>query len=322
MRIQPGFLLLFLALLAVPFIASGYTIYVVCLVFVHGIAAVGLDILMGYSGQVCFGQAAFVAIGAYVTAFLVENGISYWLCLPIAGTMAALAGIMIGLPALRIRGHYLALATLSFAYIVYLILIHWESLTGGPRGLSASRPTWPFSFEKDEYFYFIIISISIALFIVARNIVSSRYGRAFIAIQKDEIVSKSMGISLTKYKTLAFVISSFYAGIAGGLYGPLVGFLDPLSFTILDSAYYLMMTVLGGRGTVFGGIIGAAFFVILPEALREAKKWQELSFGLVFLCFLIFMPNGIMGFIKKYQFFLVKRIDGVRFLGRLSKKRE
>ena len=292
------------------------------LVLVYSIAAIGLDILMGYSGQVCFGQAGFVAVGAYATAFLVKNGLSYWVSLPIGGIVAALAGLMIGIPAIRIRGHYLALATMSFAYIIHLVLVHWESVTGGPRGLIAARPLWPISFEKEKYFYFVILFIVIPLFIVARNIVRSKYGRAFLAIQKDEIVSKSMGINLTIYKTLAFIVCSFYAGIAGGLYGPLIGFLDPLSFTILDSALYIMMIVLGGRGTLFGAFIGAAFFAILPEVLREAKKWQEFSFGIIFICFLIFMPHGVMGFIKKYQSFFAGQNRRVRFLRYLFVERQ
>lgn len=316
MRQQPSILLLFLLLLLVPFSGSRYLIYVISLVSVLSVAAVGLDILMGYCGQVCFGQAGFVAVGAYATAFLVNQGFSYWMSLPIGGILAALSGLIIGLPALRIRGHYLALATMSFAYIIHLVLIHWEGVTGGPRGLLASRPNWPLSFEDDRYFYFFILIIAIPFFITARNIVKSRYGRTFIAIQKDEIISKSMGINLTRFKTLAFVICSFYGGIAGGLYGPLIGFLDPLSFTILDSAYYIMMIVLGGRGTVFGAVIGAAFFTIVPEILREAKKWQELSFGLIFICFLIFMPDGVMGFLKKVGPFLTEQMRFPRLLSR------
>ncbi len=316
MKIRPGLLLLLLILILIPFLGSPYLIYVVSLFSVFAIAAVGLDILTGYAGQVCFGQAGFVAVGAYVTAYLVKHGFSYWISLPTGGALAAVAGLMIGLPALRIRGHYLVLATLSFGYIIHLVLVHWESVTGGPRGLIAARPTWPISFSEDQYFYFPIILITISLVIIARNIVKSKYGRAFLAIQKDEIVSKSMGINLTKYKTLAFIISSFYAGIAGGLYGALLGFLDPLSFTILDSAYYIMMVVLGGRGTLYGAIIGAAFFTILPEVLRSAQKWQELSFGLIFICFLIFMPYGVMGFIQRYQVSFVEKIRKMEFLGR------
>jgi branched-chain amino acid transport system permease protein len=316
MKVRPALLLLFLILFLVPFFGSHYLIYVIGLALVYGIAAVGLDILMGYCGQVCFSQAGFVAVGAYATAFLVKNGLSYWVSLPIGGIVAALAGLMIGIPALRIRGHYLALATLSFAYIIHLILIHWERVTGGPRGLIAARPSWPISFDE-KYFYFVILFIVIPLFIVARNIVNSKYGRAFLAIQKDEIISKSMGINLTKYKTLAFVISSLYAGIGGGLYGPLIGFLDPLSFTFIDSCNYVVMIVLGGRGTLYGAFIGAAFFTILPEVLRGAEKWQELFFGLIFICFLIFMPNGVMGLIRRYQFSLIERFRKMSLLRNL-----
>lgn len=313
MKVKPPLLLLLLILFLVPFLGSRYMVYVIGLMLVYGIAAVGLDILMGYCGQVCFSQAGFMAIGAYTTALLVKNGLSYWVSLPMGGVMAALAGLLIGIPALRIRGHYLALSTLSFAYITHLTLVHWESVTGGPRGLIAAHPSWPISFDE-KYFYFVIIFIIIPLFIVARNIVNSKYGWAFFAIQKNEIISKSMGINLTKYKTLAFAISSLYAGIAGGLYGPLIGFLDPLSFTFIDSCNYVVMIVLGGRGTLYGAFIGAAFFTILPEMLRGAEKWQELFFGLIFIWFLIFMPNGVMGFIRRYQFSLIERFRKMSLL--------
>ena len=300
--------ILFILLAVVPFIGGRYLTYVISLAAVFAIGAVGLDILMGYSGQICFGQAGFVAVGAYTTAILVKHGLSYWLSLPVGGIVAGVAGVMIGLPALRIRGHYLALATMSFAYIIHLVLVHWEKLTGGPRGLIAARPDWPLSFSEDQRFYFPILLICIVLFFIARNIARSKFGRSLIALQKDEIVSRSMGINITRYKTLAFIISSFYGGVAGGLYGALVGFLDPLSFTILDSAYFIMMIVLGGRGTLYGALIGACFFTILPEVLRGAQKWQELSFGLIFICFLIFMPNGVMGFIQRYRLSFLERV--------------
>jgi ABC-type branched-subunit amino acid transport system ATPase component/ABC-type branched-subunit amino acid transport system permease subunit len=323
MKIRPFFLFILFILLLFPFLGDSYLVYIIDLVLIVSIAAVGLDILMGYAGQICFGQAGFIAVGAYATAFLVKNGLFYWFALPMGGLFAASAGLLIGLPALRIRGHYLALATLSFGYIIHLVLIHWESVTGGPRGLIAARPTWPFSFEEDNHFYFIIILISIFMFVVGRNIITSKYGRAFLAIQKDDIIAKSMGINLTRYKTLAFVLSSFYAGIAGGLYGSLIGFLDPLSFTVIDSAYYMMMIIIGGRGTLFGGFIGAAVYIIIPELFRRAEFFQELLFGLVFLCFLLLMPNGVMGFLKKHRSVFVEQIRRVRFLSILFEgKRE
>ena len=296
-----GLLILLLILLAVPFLGGNYMIYIASLMIVVSIAALGLDILTGYAGQICFGQAGFIAVGAYCSAFLMKAGVPFWLSVPGGGVAAGLSGLIIGLPALRIRGHYLALATLSFAYIIHLILVHWESVTGGPRGLVVSRPTWPSFFSQDKYYYLVILFVAIILFVVARNIVRSRYGRAFLALQKDEIISRAMGINLTIYKTIAFVISSFYAGIAGGLYGPLLGFLDPLSFSIMDSAFYIMIIVIGGRGTLYGSIVGAAVYVFIPELLRRAEFFQELFFGVIFLCFLILMPDGVVGFLRRHQ---------------------
>lgn len=304
-KTHPGLLVLALILIAIPFLGGSYLVYILSLVIVMSVAAAGLDILTGYAGQICFGQAGFIAVGAYCSAFLMKAGIPFWMSMLGGGIAAAVSGFIIGIPALRIRGHYLALATLSFAYIIHLILIHWESVTGGPRGLVVGRPSWPAFIHQDKYFYFVILLVAVILFVVARNIVRSRYGRAFLALQKDEIVSKAMGINLTIYKTIAFVISSFYAGIAGGLYGPLLGFLDPLSFSILDSAFYIMIIVIGGRGTLYGSIVGTAIYVFIPELLRRAEFFQELLFGVIFLCFLILMPEGVIGFLKRYRPFLL-----------------
>lgn len=306
-------ILIFLLMLT-PLWADSYFVYIFSLALVISIAAVGLDILMGYAGQICFGQAGFMAVGAYTTAYLVNHGLSLWLSLPIGGILSGLAGLIIGLPALRIKGHYLALATMSFAYIIYLILLHWESVTGGPRGMPALRPEWPISFAEDTRFFFIILGIAIAMVAFARNIVASKYGRAFMSLQKDEIVSKSMGINLLKYKTLAFMISSFYGGIAGGLYGPLIGFLDPQSFFVIESAYFLLIVLLGGRGTIYGAILGAFIFVSIPELVRRAEHFQEVIYGLIFLAILIYMPSGIMGLFSKYKAFFTKRLGSERLL--------
>jgi len=296
----------------VPIWAGSYLVYILSLALVISIASVGLDILMGYAGQICFGQAGFMAVGAYSTAYLVSCGLSFWLSLPIGGIISGLAGLVIGLPAMRIKGHYLALATMSFAYIIYLVLLHWEGVTGGPRGMAALRPEWPISFTEDTRFYFIILSITILMIAFAQNIVSSKYGRAFMSLQKDEIVSRSMGINLINYKTLAFIISSFYGGIAGGLYGPLIGFLDPLSFSVIESAYFLLIVLLGGRGTIYGAILGAFIFVSIPELVRRAEQFQEVIYGFIFLVILIYMPSGIMGLLHKSKSFLAKHLGGKR----------
>ena len=314
MRLWPVCLILVLLAAITPFWAGTYLIYVMSLALVMSIGAVGLDILMGYAGQVCFGQAGFMAIGAYVTAYLVKAGLTFWVSWPIGGIAAGLAGLAVGVPSMRIKGHYLALATLSFAYIVYLTLVHWESVTGGPRGMAAVRPDWPVSFKGDASFFLLVLGTTILMVILARNIVNSRYGRAFIALQKDEIVSKSMGIHLLRYKTLAFILSSVFGGIAGGLFGPLVGFLDPLSFSMLESAYFMLIVLMGGRGTLFGGILGSFIFVAIPELVRRAEHMQEAIYGFIFLIILIFMPYGIIGaFIKRRSFFL-EQIRKVRFL--------
>ncbi len=288
-------LLLVALLLILPLGFRGYYLYVASLVFIYAIGAVGLDLLMGFTGQICFSQAAFFGVGAYGTGILLKWNVPFGAATIAGGVLAAVAGLAIGLPALRIRGHYLALATMAFAGIVHLALIHGEFLTGGPRGLLVERPHWPISFEGDLRYYYLVLLVALLMYILARNILHSRVGRTFIAIRENEIVSQSFGIHVPSAKALVFVISSFYAGIAGGLYGSLVGFLDPLSFGIMESAFFVMMIVIGGRGTLAGAIVGAAFFIVLPEGLRGFEKVEELFFGLIAIVCLIFMPGGIVG---------------------------
>lgn len=316
------YLILGFILMLTPLWAGSYFIYMLSLVLVMSIAAVGLDVLMGYAGQICFGQAGFMAVGAYTTAYMVNHGLSFWIALPIGGILSGLAGLAIGLPSLRITGHYLALATMAFASIIYFILLHWESVTGGPRGMQALRPDWPISFAEDTHFFFLILLVTIAMVAIAKNIVSSKYGRAFISLQKNEIVSKSMGINLLRYKTLAFIISSFYGGIAGGLYGPLIGFLDPLSFSMIESAYLLLIVLLGGRGTIYGPILGALLFLSIPELARRAELFQEVIYGTIFLVILIYMPSGLIGIFKKYKSFCIEQLGKIEFFNQLFRRLE
>ncbi len=290
----------FVFLLLLPFFLGRYHMYVVNLVGISIILALGLALLTGFTGQISLGHAAFFGIGAYASALLTSKlAIPFWISCPLGGVLAAFISLGIGLPALRIKGHYLALATLGFGQIIQLILIHWDSLTNGPRGLVVPRPAFGgFRFSSDFTYYYIILIVTIALTWFSWNLLGSRIGRAFISIRDSSVASASLGINLTKYKVLAFLLSSFFAGVAGGLYGPLVKFIDPLGFGLWQSALYLMMIVVGGMASIPGALIGAILLTVLPEILRGFAQYREVIYGVALLLCLIFMPRGIYGLFR------------------------
>ena len=287
-------------LLVLPFFLGRYHMYVVNLVGISVILALGLALLTGFTGQISLGHAAFFGIGAYASALLTSKlAIPFWFSCPLGGVLAALISLGIGLPALRIRGHYLALATLGFGQIIQLILIHWDSLTNGPRGLVVARPALGgLKFSSDSTYYYVILIVTAALTWFSWNLVRSRIGRAFISIRDSAVASASLGINLTKYKVLAFLLSSFYAGVAGSLYGPLVKFIDPLGFGLWQSALYLMMIVVGGMASIPGALIGAVLLTVLPEILRGFAQYREVIYGVALLLCLIFIPRGIYGLFR------------------------
>ena len=301
----------FALLLILPLFLGRYHMYVVNLVGISILLAVGLTLLTGFTGQISIGHAAFFGIGAYTSALLTTKlMIPFWLSCPLGGITAAFISLGIGLPALRISGYYLTLATLSFGQIIQLVLIHWDSLTNGPRGMVLPRPSLgPVTFLTDGTYYYIILVVTIVFTYFALNLVRSRVGRAFISIRDSAVASASLGVNLTKYKVVAFLVSSFYAGIAGGLYGPLVKFIDPMGFGLAQSSLFVMMIVLGGMASIPGAIIGASVLTILPEVLRGFTEYRELVYGIALLIFLIFMPRGIYGLARYFvTHFSLKKI--------------
>lgn len=285
-------------LLAVsPFFMDAYDLYIFSLIGIAVILAVGLNLVMGYAGQISLSHGAFFGMGAYGTAILMEKlGFSFWIAWPLGGILAALVGIIIGLPALRVGGHYLALVTLGANEIFNLILIHAESLTKGVVGFKMARPRiGTFSFSEDVHFYYIVLVTCGVLTWVARNIVKSQFGRAFNAIRESETAAQAIAINLYEYKLIAFAISAFYAGIAGGLYGSLIKFIDPTNFDLFLSIKYLAIVIVGGLGSIPGSLIGAAILTILPELFRTFGDYQHLIYGFILLVFVIFLPRGIIG---------------------------
>jgi branched-chain amino acid transport system permease protein len=288
--------LIALAFALPPFLNSYYH-FVGGLALINVIIAIGLNILTGNAGQISMCQASFMAIGAYSTThFVAQFGLNYWLALPLAGVFTALCGFIVGFPALRLRGFYLAVATLGFLEFSQILIENLTSITGGVRGLASPRPAlFGVKLAQELYFYYVILLLTLLGIWCARSLRQSSTGRAFNAIRNSEAAAQTLGIPLARTKLIAFVIASFYGGIGGGLYATLVGFIDPLEFNLLTSIRHIIFITVGGLGSVTGSIIGAVAFTVLPELLRSFKEYHEFVFGAILLLSLIFMPNGIVG---------------------------
>jgi branched-chain amino acid transport system permease protein len=254
---------------------------------------------MGYAGKVSLAQAAFMGIGAYVSVLLVQNaGVNYWLAMLIAVIVCTLIGAGIGFPALRVEGHYLAFVTLGFNELVILVLRNEDQWTGGPQGiLDIARPSiFGFSlFEPVRFYYFCMVMLALVSLLVW-YMIRSPWGRAFKALRDNPNRAESLGLSTTTYTLIAFAIGSGLAGVAGTMLAPLVEFTDPQSFQLVRSLEFLLMVMVGGRGTLVGPFIGAFFAKVLPEWLRFADEYYLIFFSIFVMVLIIFFPNGIAGF--------------------------
>ncbi|MCD6569847.1 MAG: branched-chain amino acid ABC transporter permease [Deltaproteobacteria bacterium] len=310
------YLLLITGFLLAPLVVGTYWVSLMNLIGIYVIVALGLNLLTGYTGQISLGHAAFFAIGAYTSAILTGKfGISFWLALPAAGVLAALVGILIGLPALRLKGLYLAIATMGFAFIVEEIIIQWEGVTNGVNGINVVRPALgPFNFTTDESYYYLIFFTVLLMTIILKNILRTPTGRAFIAIRDSEVAAESMGINLAIYKTAAFGISAFYAGIAGSLFAHFMLFIGPENFDFMVSISFLVMILVGGLGSVHGAVFGAIFITFLPEIISLSKDYlpsiiaeqaglQAAVYGLILVLFIRFEPLGLYGRWLKIKFY-------------------
>ena len=290
-----------LCIAIIPLLVGKYHIYIMNLMCVSVIIALGLNFIVGYAGQINIGQSAFVAVGAYTTGLLMGRlGLSFWIAMPAGAIFATIVGMLLSIPTLRIKGVYLALVTFGFASVVEILIITWLPLTGGADGMTIG-PAYvgKYAINSDLKAFYVIFPVMLLLIYFAHNIVNkSRIGRAFVAIRDSEAASKAVGIDVSKYKVMAFMLSSLYGGIAGGLYGMLTSLISPDAFNVLQSVIYLCMIVVGGMGTILGSIIGGAFLSILPEMLRGAQEMQELFFAVVIILSIIFLPRGIAGLIK------------------------
>ena len=289
-----------IGLLILPKFLGNYSIFLLSMLAVYALVSIGLNLLMGFTGQIAAGHAGFLALGAYFTAILSAKFV--WMpCLAsllLAGIFTGIIGFLLGIPILRLKGFYIAMATLAFGVVVSEIILQWSSLTNGDNGLDVPVATIAgFAFDSDYKLFYLIISVTIILTLLAKNLVNGYIGRAFIALRESEVAAQTIGIDLAKYKTIAFAVSAFYTGIAGGLFAYLITFISPDAFTIELSIDFIAMIVIGGMGSILGSIIGAVILTGMQQVLAGLLDLQILIFGLSLIVFMIFMPKGISGMI-------------------------
>jgi branched-chain amino acid transport system permease protein len=291
-----------------PFFTGRYAQDVATNVLIYVCLGLGLNVVVGLAGMLDLGYIAFYGVGAYTYALLnVHFGMSFWICLPIAATLALTAGCLIGYPTLRMRGDYLAIVTLGFGEIVRIILNNWMSLTNGPNGIlgidapSIYIPSFEngFSLEllylkKLHYLYYIALGLAIVTIISVRHLNYSRIGRAWESIREDETAAELMGVNTFKLKLLAYAMGALFAGLAGAFFCARMRFVSPESFTFLESAMVLSMVVLGGMGSIPGIILGAAALIVLPEVFREFETYRMLVFGMSMVVMMLFRPAGLI----------------------------
>lgn len=282
------------ALLLLPQFGSDYAVYIVTLISIYAIGILGQNLLIGYTGQISFGQAGFLAIGAFTLAHLVRAGVAFPFALFAAGGMAALFGLLVGFPSLRLKGPYLAVATLGFGVAIYQVLTNWDLLSGGRMGIAVPPLTWA-GLKKSLFMYYLNVGLAILFTLATYNLVSSYVGRAFIAIRDNDIAAEVMGINLTRYKLLAFAVSSFYTGVQGGLLAQLFGHLEPQMFTLLETITLFVGVVVGGLAVVEGSLFGAAFVILVPQVFGGYRELVPAVYGVAVLLVMIFEPHGFAG---------------------------
>lgn len=287
------------AALLVPFVSSNYLLDVLTSAILYAILATALNITVGLTGVLVLGFIGFYAVGAYTTGILTAKFAlcGFWMALPLSGLVAMLFGILLGIPALRLKGDYLAVVTLGFGEIIRIFLTNLNGLTGGPNGiLGIKRPSFGlFSLDHPRDFYwFVLAALALVVLVVAR-LANSRYGRAWIAIRENEMAAGALGINVFRKHLLSFSLSAFFGGIAGSLFAVKQGFISPDSFTFYESVLVLCMVVLGGIGNVIGSVTGALLLIVVPEFLREFSQYRMLVFGAVMIAFMVFRPNGLLG---------------------------
>jgi branched-chain amino acid transport system permease protein len=299
-----GLAALLLSVCMLPFLVSNYHTFQLTLVLVYAIALLGLNILTGYNGQISLGHGAFYAIGAYVAAILMDKfGVPYWLTVPVAGVVCLAVGFLFGLPALRLEGLYLALATFGLGVSMPQVLKdkHLEHWTGGVQGIVIIKPDPPFGLpiNQDQWLYYFTLAVLLVMFLLGWNLLRGRIGRSLIAIRDQPIAAEAMGVNNALYKSLAFGVSAMYTGVAGALGAIAVQFVAPDSFTIFLSITFLIGIVIGGLASISGAVYGAIFIQFVPniaDQISKAAPWA--IYGVFMIGFMYVMPVGVAGAIR------------------------
>lgn len=280
-----------------PIIGNPYYVGVLVFVGIYSLITVGLSLLMGYAGQISLGHAAFFGLGAYTSGILSTRfGVSPWMGMIAGVFLSCLVAFIIGFPALKLKGHYLAMATLAFGEIVYVVFNQWVDYTGGPSGFGGI-PRFSlgnFSFESDISYYYFVWGIVLLVLFLSLNLIHSRVGRALRSIHGSEIAAACMGVDISSYKLKVFVLSAFLAGLAGCLYAHFITFLSPGTFSVMLSIVLLTMVAVGGMASIWGAVMGTALLTILPEYLRIFRDYDILIYGSVLLLIMIFLPEGLL----------------------------
>lgn len=297
---RPALAAIFALSVALPLLVTTYQTNIFISFLLYVVLGLGLNIIVGVAGLLFLGHAAFYAIGAYSYALLNHYfGIGFWVALPLGGLFACLGGIMLAFPVLRLRGDYLAIVTLGFGEIVRLVLENWSSLTGGPSGISNIDRPGLFGVElsvadANIYIYYIVLALAIITIISVQRLKDSRIGRALQALREDEIACQAMGIDRVNVKLMAFGLGTAWAGFAGVIFAAKTTFINPASFTFMESAIILSIVVLGGMGSNLGVILGSAFLVLMPEYLRAFSEYRMIIFASAMVLMMVFRPQGLI----------------------------
>jgi len=282
---------------------GGYVVYLLNLIGIFGLVAIGMTMLTGLSGQISLGHAGFFAIGAYASALLSQKlGLPFWLAIALAGLLTTAVGALIALPALRLKNLYLAIATLGFGIVTQKLIFEWRPLTGGGGGLQVPVPEiGGLSLADGGRMFWVIWLVLGAGTWAAQRLAVGRTGRALAMLRDNETAAGCSGIHVARYKVIAFAVSAFYTAVAGGLYANLVRYINPEGFNVNMSIMFLAMMVIGGMGSVRGALLGAAFYVVVPEALRGFKDAPGLIFGLSLMLVMILLPGGLTSLFARWR---------------------
>lgn len=299
------------ALVIAPSLLKTYGLYLLTLWLVYIIAALGLNLTVGYAGLKSLCHAGFMGIGAYTVAILMKAGVSFWFAAPVAIALCFVFGLLIGFPALRVQLHYLGFATLGFNLLLMLFFRNEEWLTGGTFGIqNIKRPElFGFSFNGNLAFYYLVLVITLVSAAMLAYLIRSPWGRAFAALRDNPIRAESTGVNITAYTLMSFAIGAAYAGLAGALFAPLVNFIEPAPFGLGMSLLFLMMVVVGGSGKFYGPVLGSAIALLLPEYLRFAKDWYLAIFGFAVVAMMIWLPGGLLSVRERWLLHKAKKAN-------------